>query len=491
MTVYLTPSAQKRVRILIRPLLCILLAALVSGCASRTSTESIRESVGTGNVERLEEDLRATHESYGEMVTALNLARAYQLGGRWAESIKAFEEATVQLEEYENRAVVNIREMLSGMGTIFFSRGAENYFGAGYERSLLHTFNALNYLMLGDFSGAAVEMRRMDQRQALWLEESQARIEKFLADHKSLDSPDSLPASYSMRGLLSDPEVRRLINNYQEPFSYALAAILYRLAGDFQAADVSMRRAMLLDQNAQSLFTGAWPPKSKDATEPHIPRLPLYEIEEPAEHQKNKHAQKPDDHQEVTVIAFAGLAPALHVENVRIWFPAIGYILVDLPSYKRAVSGVNPAAFYANGEVATLYPLLRTDILAYRTLWDEIRMEYTFAMTRAATRAGVSTAAYIAASSHEDTQAFASLIASVTTLVMDLFASSMAGSVRNWETLPNVGYIAMTTVPRGTSVTVGVGNDSHSIDLPGDARGVIILANELSNNNVKVSHVTY
>lgn len=491
---YLIPFAFRRIRNCIPLLLCLVLAAsppvFLAGCAGRTSTASIRDAVASGNVAKLEEELRVTHESYGEMVTALNLARAYQMGGRWKASITAFEDAIVLLEEYESRAIMNVREMLSGVGTIFLSRGAGSYFGTGYERSLLHTFNSLNYLMLGDFAGAAVEMRRMNQRQALWLEESQARIEKHLKDNKSLDSPEALPQSYSMRSLLSDPDVRRLMNNYQDPFSYSLGAILYRLSGDFQAAEVSMRRAVALDDNAKHLFAGAWSRTPEQEAAFEVPRLPVYGLATETT-EKAGSGEKPDTYQEVTVIALTGLAPALHVENVRIWFPAIGYILVDLPSYKKAVTGAQPQAFCANGVPATLYPLLRTDILAYRTLWDEVRMEYAFAMTRAATRAGISAATYIAASSNEDTRAYAPLIGALTTIVMDLFASSMAGSVRNWETLPNTGYIAMTTVPRGTGVTIGSDNGLHPIDLPHDARGVIILVNELSNNDVKVSHVTY
>lgn len=156
---YRIPFAFRRIRNLMPLLLCLFLAVtppmLLAGCAGRASTESIRTTMASGDVAKLEEDLRETHASYGEMVTALNLARAYQLGGHWNASITAFEDAIVLLEEYESRAIMNVREMLSGVGTIFLSRGAENYFGTGYERSLLHTFNALNYLMLGDFAGAA------------------------------------------------------------------------------------------------------------------------------------------------------------------------------------------------------------------------------------------------------------------------------------------------------------------------------------------------
>lgn len=471
---------------------CLLLAAALSGCAGRASTEEIRDAMASGNVTTLEESLRETHDSYGEMVTALNLARVYQLGGRWRESINAYENALVLLEEYESRAVVNIREILSEAGTIFIGRGAESYFGTGYERSLLHTFNALNYMMLGDFAGASVEMRRMDQRQALWLEESQARIEKHIEKYASLDSPESLPQEYSMRGLLADPAVRDLLNNYQDPFSYALAAILYRLAGDPQAADVSMRRAISLDPGAQKLFAGAWPPRSKKETDLTVPPLPEEpRSEEPQAPAPSARKNSAEETQEVTVIAFSGLAPALYVENIRIWFPVVGYILVDLPAYKNAVRGAEPKAFCANGVPAVLYPLLRTDVLAYRTLWDEVRMEYALAASRAATRAGVSVAAYAAASSNKDTRNMAPLVGALSTVIMDLFASSMADSVRNWETLPNTGYIAMTSVPRGTSLTIAAGSDSHVVDLPPNVRGVIILANELSNYRTKVSHVTY
>lgn len=469
-------------------LLCLLLTALGGGCSSRVATGAIRADLSSGNLESLETNLEDTHESFEEFVTACNLARVYQINGRWADSIKAFEDALALLEDYESRAVVNMRALLAGAGTALFSRGAEEYYGVGYERSLLHTFNALNYLMLGDFSGAAVEMRRMDKRQAIWLEESQTRIEKHLESEKRLDSPDELPAGYTMRDLLLDDEVRSLVNNYQDPFSYSLGAALYRLAGDLQSADVSMRRAIALNETASLLFSHAWPARSasrKTAEEgPTVPRLPLPGSPE----------TQPDT-QEITLVAFSGLAPALRVENVRVWFPAIGYIKVDLPSYTKPVSGEAPRVVSQNGTATStieLYPLLRTDVLAYRTLWDELSMEVTFAISRAAARAGVSAATYAAARSNEDTRDFAPLIAGLATVLMDIFSSSMAESLRNWETLPNTGYLAITAVQRGSAITIrGGGGGAISVDLPLEARGVIIMITELSTSNLKVNHVTY
>jgi hypothetical protein len=472
---------------------CVLLAALLSGCSSRVSTDAIRSSIAAGDVQNLEKDLKKTHESYGEMVTALNLARVYQLDGRWTDSIRAYGEALVLLEDYESRAVVNIRGLAESAGVMLLSPGAKSYFGTGYERSLLHTFNALNYMMQGDFTGAAVEMRRMDQRQSLWLEESQARIEKHLekAKNTAVASPEDLPQGYSMRELLRDESVKNLLNNYQDAFSYALAAIFYRLAGDFQAAEISMRRAILLDGNAARLFEQAWPSpgngRKAQETLFAVPPLPS----RPPEGKADGKTEALADTQEVTVIAFTGLAPALRVETVRIWFPAIGYILIDLPSYVHAVNGAVPEARGPGLPPIALHPLLKTDLLAYRTLWDEVRMETASAVSRAATRALISTGAYAAAASNKNTRDFAPLAGYLATIIQDLFARSMSGSLRNWETLPNTGYLALTAVPRGSALTLAAGGKEQRIDLPLEARGVIIMAMELSTTNLKVYYVTY
>jgi hypothetical protein len=474
-------------------LACLLLAGFSGGCASRVPTEEIRASIASGDVEGLGNRLKETHEEYNEMVTALNLARICQIDGRWADSIRAFGDALAILEEYEARAVVNLRALASGAGTLFLSRGAESYFGVGYERSLLHTFNALNYLMLGDVTGAAAEIRRMEQRQAFWLEESQARIEKILEEEEKIyDSPEELPKGYSLREIMSDDAVRGLVNNYQDAFSYALGAVLLRLAGDFQAAGVHMRRAMALDDNAALFFQQAWPfaaggGKLEDRAVPPLPKERPAALSPAGGRGRNR-----SDTQEVTIVAFTGLAPSLGVENVRIWVPVVGHILIDLPAYTRhAVSG---STLSASGPARTsipLHPLLRTDLLAYRTLWDSMRVEAGLAVGRALTRAGIAAGAYIAANSNAATRRYAALIGSLTMVFLDLTAQSMASSVRNWETLPCVGYLAGAVVPRGSAVTIASAGHKQQILLPEKARGIIILVTELSAANLKVCHVTY
>jgi hypothetical protein len=66
----------------------------------------------------------------------------------------------------------------------------------------------------------------------------------------------------------------------------------------------------------------------------------------------------------------------------------------------------------------------------------------------------------------------------------------MSSSVRNWETLPNAGYLAMTIVPNGSAITISGGPNQESLILPRDIRGVIIMLN-YSNSNMSMNYVTY
>jgi len=477
---------------------------LLAGCASRVPTEEIRSSLSAGHVADLREKMENNHESFGDFVTALNLARLLQMEGKWKDSIERYGEAQAILEEYEGRAVVNMREIAATAGTFLLSRGARQYYGTGYERSLLHTFNSLNYVMLGDFSGAAVEMRKMDKRQEHWLQESESRIEKGVKE------TTGLPTQYSLSEMLQDEAVRRLVNNYQDPFSYALSAIVFRVAGDLQASDVNLRRAVALDGNAKTLFLHGWPQpqaallkkgivakkeKNGEKAEENIVIPPLASVRIT---QDGSDAALPEGgampvlgQQEVTVIALGGATPSLKVEHVRIPFPRIGYILLDLPSYTRPLPGPTPHAVLSPASPLVFYPLLRTDRLAYRTLQDEVALEIGSATSRAAVRAGVSTLVYSAARSNDDTRNAAEVVGALTTLLFDLWTYSMSDSARNWETLPNEGYIAMAMVPNGSTITVGEGGGRQSIPLPNHIRGVIIMMTSFSNSQMRMDYVTY
>ena len=173
--------------------------------------------------------------SQDEMWYWSNLARMYQVQKEYQKSIDAFNKAEAILDEYENRAEISLRNIGEGIGSTLFSKGAETYYAKGYERTLMHTLNGINYSMLGNFEGATVEMRKMEKRQEFWLKESESKIVESKNKKSELQgNPDteSIPAGYSMASLLQDEEVKNMVNNYQDAFSYSLSSIISKISNN-------------------------------------------------------------------------------------------------------------------------------------------------------------------------------------------------------------------------------------------------------------------
>lgn len=455
--------------------LFLCLAGMLAGCAGKVSPEDMRNSLYSGEIQPLRATVEAAHTPGEDLDIALNLGRLYQMDGQWKNSIAAYEEATVIIEEYERRAIINMRELGGESGVFTLARGTKGYFGAGYERSLLHTFNSLNYLMLRDFQGAAVELRKMEKRQEYWLEESAERIRQAAQRNMLLTSPEDLPEGYSLRHILNDPRLQSAASNYQEPFSYALSAVVHTLAEDTEFATVSRERALALSPASASLFPGA-------ATAPEAKK---------AKGAPTAAGSPTAEGLNLMVLAFSGLAPALYMERVRTFAPFIGYVAVDLPSYLPPLFPAGDPRITVNGRELEALPLLATEALAYRNMRDELAYETAAAVSRAIVRAGVSAGAYAAARSHEDTRQWAWAIGALTTLVQDLASMSFDDNVRNWETLPARGYITLGTVPAGGELTVAFGSASQTITLPREGAGVIVLVSHLSNSYMRVDYVHY
>lgn len=461
------------------PVLRFFSVALVSfvflgggGCTARVSTNAIRSDISSGALEQLEVKMKKAHAEHHEFVTALNLARLYQLTGEWQKSIATYDSALSILNEYEGRAQISIRNALGSLGSVLVSKGSEGYYGTGYERSLLHTFNAINYLMLNDFSGAAVEMRKMEARQEQWLEETEERLRAYAGQLGKLED------------ILNDGTAQRLARAYQDPFSYSLSSIVCRLAGDTHYASVSLKRAEALEPQVSALFEAAWGKNKAGGAA----------VQALGERQSTtgKKTKQPAQ-QEVTVIFTSGLAPALYIQQTRIAFQHTGYIMVDMPAYYQPSNpGVSPYIIVSDSEtgIATL-PLLQTEILAYRTLEDERIFEIASALSRAAFRSLVSGTARAAASSNANTQKYATLIGVAVNGLFDLYATLSSSSVRNWEMLPNKGFLSMARVPVGSTVTVAAAGLEQKLTLPQESRGVIINVSMIANYRMRMDYVLY
>jgi hypothetical protein len=425
----------------------------LTGCTSTLSTQQLDAGVGqresfTKVVSEVEKD----DSSQSEMWYWLNLARMYQVQKEYKKSIEAFNKAEAILDEYENRASISLRNIGSSIGSTLFSKGAETYYAKGYERTLMQTLNSLNYAMLGNFEAATVEMRKMEKRQEFWLKESESKIMEAKDKKSELrgnPDTDSIPAGYSMTSLLQDEEVRNMVNNYQDAFSYSLSSIISKISKDNDYSEISKKRAIALSSNAEFLFNDI----------------------------------KPEDTVDVNIIVLSGQAPSQKIEKLRVPFPYSGYIVLDLPSLTQPKKDISSVVISTSNTQLNAIRLLRSDKMAYKTLKDEFSIELTKSLVRATSKA---------VTSKQMQDRTGGLGGLATTILMDVTSTLMEGSYRNWEMLPNSGFLSKVSVKRGERILIRLGGREESVLIPENTvNGSLILVSYLSNNNIGIDNVQY
>ncbi|AFL67623.1 COG3014 family protein [Sulfurospirillum barnesii] len=428
----------------------------LTGCVPAVSTQQLQ--TGAEHKETVAQTIQAMEKdtsAQSEMWYWLNLARLYQSTKEYEKSTQAFQKAEAILDEYEARAEVSMRNVGSSMGSLLFSKGAETYYGKGYERTLMHTLNGLNYAMMGNFEGATVEMRKMEKRQEFWLKESEEKITEAQQKKKDVQgnpNTEQIPAGYSMGEMLQDPDVKAMANNYQDAFSYALSAVVSRISNDMQYSQISQKRALALSPEASIVFA---PFKASPDTV------------------------------EVYVVAFTGQAPVQSIDKIRFPLPSLNYYTVlDLPALKHPKDDISYVNIYSPlmGESAAPR-LLKTDKMAYKTLKDELPLEIMKSVVRATSK-GV-----VAKQASDQGGLLGGLAASI---LMDVTSSVMEKSYRNWEMLPNSGYLSKVSAKKGDTVVVKLGGQDIRVYVPQETKhGTLILVSYLSSQNVEVDHVEF
>ena len=469
--------------------------------ATKLTCDQLRTGLSQSEFSTTLATLQSDTSDDGQLWYWLSLARLQQANGDFKTSIQSFEKAYAILDEYENRAKVSLRNIGSFIGSALLSKGAETYYGKGYERTLMHTLNALNYTMLADFEAAAVEMRRMEQRQEFWLKETEDKIKSAAEDKakavKDGTNPDAMPDGYSMASMLQDADVRNLANSYQDPFSYTLSSIISTLANHGEVggdADVSLKRALSLNPNVSNVFiTSAEPAKA--IIEPAKVTVKPIAITPNVKGKKGKKViQTPttntvpeqphvDPNIEVTVVVLSGEAPSLKIDKIR--FPILSganYTSIDLPAFNPPINDISMLTIRTNSLNMQPPRLLKSNTMAYKTLKDELPGDLAKAVVRATAKA-------ITAKQMSDNFGFLAGLA--TSFALDTGSSFCDSGYRNWEVLPNSGYLSKFKAKKGETFTMIMNDRQESFTLPTDKKGILVLVSYITPDNVRIDNVSY
>jgi len=147
-------------RILVRMAFLMVLVALAAGCTSMGQiqieiADKVRVEDYPGALEIVEEQESGVFGGKNQLLYYFERAMLLQLDGQYAESNVTFENAKRIGDELYTESVSNI-------GFSLLSNDyALDYAGENYERTLVHLFSALNYILLRESDSALVEIRQV------------------------------------------------------------------------------------------------------------------------------------------------------------------------------------------------------------------------------------------------------------------------------------------------------------------------------------------
>ena len=402
---------------------------LLSGCAAMRSydaelyTTLDRASSGSvdGAIQLLESNNRLADK---DLLYYLELGMLQRLGGRYAESQKAWAAANARIQATTEGGLAQMSNMMRGMSSYVINDKLRAYSGHDYEKVMLLTYMALNHLAMGDYDSARVAIKQAHELEAQIAElhaRQYAEVEESARQrgaHTSFKELNGYPVE-----TLDTPEVNALRNAYQSALSHYLAGFIYEALGEPSLAAPGYRLANELQ-----------------------PGQPL--LEEALRGLDQRVAAPDDGMTDVLVIIATGSAPALQsrqfalpvVINNKLLFLSNAFPVMTTTSWEPL-----PTQVTLEEHVLPATRIASVDLMARRRLKDDM----PGIMLRATIRSTVSATLQYQAQRAGDREGTLALALAAGIVAVGSVALASADD-RTWRALPSDVSIARGRLPRGT-----------------------------------------
>jgi len=348
------------------------------------------------------------------------------------------------VHSWEAAAKADPTRLLGGATALMLNDKSRPYEGHDYEKVMLTTRVALNFLAMGDFDNARVAIKQTHEREAVIADLRAKEVREIERDTGKRGAQTSFKElnGYPVQ-TIDNPQVNALRNSYQSALSHYLAGFIYEALGELSLAAPGYRLANELH-----------------------PGVPLLE-EALSGLEARLHA--PDDGKvDVLFIVASGSAPAIHSQQFNL--PVLsGYrwvlVPISFPVITPSAWAPRPNALAVDGAGSVpLAPITSVDLMARRRLKDDMPS----IMLRASVRAAASAVAQVQTQRSADRgNNAAGLAAMIVTLGSVLVSGA---DDRTWRTLPSDISIARARLPAGVhSVTIQTpqGPRSARVDVKG------------------------
>jgi len=451
----MTPRQRSHVR-----LVSIFLAASVlGGCATyQDDTEELRRAWASGDDLTAAQEAKSEADSSPTGIDALlwraEEGAAFRAADYYKDSNTAFSQAEARIDYYDKAARIRISDQ--ALATVV-NLSMLPYEGTSYDRIMVNTYKALNYLTMGDRQSARVEINRALQRQReavrLYADAIEAAQED--ANDASVQSRYNPQDNYNVNRATNDRKFQNLLDRN---YGYLRD---YRAYADYVVPFTVFLEGLYFMTNAQGLSDIERSRKAFERVRGMLPKNQYLS----ADYDLVVKRQNGEELPRLTYVIFeTGMAPTRR--EVRIDIPLflvtreVPYFGVAFPQLQFNNSYIRSVTAQTSGGSYTTEVVTNMDAVVAQAFENELPIIITRTLITAGVKAAAQYGIY-QASKGDDT---ANAIAMVLTTAYS--AATNRADLRTWVTLPKqFGYCRFPTPADGQVRLKLQGAQSLTVDL--------------------------
>ncbi|WP_139326876.1 COG3014 family protein [Shewanella sp. UCD-KL21] len=228
-----------------------LLPILLSGCAYNSvlinypsQIAPIKQQLSGPTPSAKLNELAGEIDTNDGLLYAQEAGRVAQISGDFDASKNYYQQAIKAYQAFDDRAVISASDLTATASSLVLNDNAIPYRGPGYERIMLHQYQAFNYLFAGDAQGALIEVRRSNELQS----SEQARYQKSQKSVQAMAN-GTIDAELNKLGSAAGTVTSSFLNAY----SYYTTGLLHELLGEPNDAYIDYRKAAQISPNNKYL----------------------------------------------------------------------------------------------------------------------------------------------------------------------------------------------------------------------------------------------
>ena len=389
---------------------------------------------------------RSSQAGRDQVLFAMEMGRTAQLESDVAASKKAFEQAIAATKDQDEQAVLAAKGAAAQTAAVLVNDKAIPYRAASYERTLVHHYQALNYLASNDVIGAGVEVRLANREQGA----AQMRHQKEIDQAKSKNQNETATAATNgAPEEARDPQLASVYAgldqmagtvkySFQNAATFYVSAVIWEMLGERNDAYIDYKKALeiypdnpYLQQDVVRIGKRLGMREDLDDYAKRFPEAAKTPMDGDGE-LKGKGR--------LVVVYEEGLVPKKTEMSIPYPLPGAESIgVIALPSYTEVPPPPVPVRVKVGGKaLGSTAPICNVAALAARALGEQMPGILTRQIARAVAKGA---AAYAADNSGSD-------LASIAVLLYNVFSEQ--ADLRSWLTLPAHIQVLSAWVEPGT-----------------------------------------